>query len=99
MQQSKTKSKLFPNDLMIEVFGTPNPDAKTKHRYFFNKWMEWKPNTAYISNDSSTDPVGSVREKLQDLGLREFWDYQIRLVEIRFASPEYLAMWRLSNDV
>lgn len=82
---------------MIEVFGTATPDQKQKHRYFFNKWMEWKPNSYNL--EYSIDNICSlVRQECRDLGLREFWDYQVRPHEIRFRKPEYLAMWRLAQQ-
>jgi hypothetical protein len=98
MLQSETKNKIFPDDIMLETFGTTKPDTKIKHRYFFNQWMLWKDNRYLrLDNSRSLDP-DTTRARLADLGLREFWDYQLRPNEIRFAEPEYLAMWKLSDD-
>ena len=100
MQKSNTMANLFPDELLVEVFGTSSPSMKEKHRYFFDQWMQWKNNRwvpGLVRNASNHGSI--VRKKLTDLGLREFWDYQLRPGEIRFASPEYLAMWKLANDL
>lgn len=100
MAQSQTMANLFPDELLIEVFGTSSPSMKEKHRYFFDQWMQWKNNQCALDTDRNANNHASViRSQLRDLGLREFWDYQLRPSEIRFASQEYLAMWKLANDL
>lgn len=98
MPQSQTKSKIFPDELMIQTFGTVAPDPRDKHRYFFGKWMEWKENRSEINSKDHRSAKTLIRECLREYGLREYWDYQLRPYEIRFAKPEYLAIWRLLDD-
>jgi hypothetical protein len=38
----------------------------------------------------------SVKEKCNQLGLKEFWDYQSRGFSIRFRDTEMLAFFRIS---
>ena len=40
----------------------------------------------------------SIKNTCKTIGLREFWDFQVRQGEIRFAQPDYMAMFRIKWD-
>lgn len=40
--------------------------------------------------------MSEIRKILDNMGLREFWDYQLRNGEIRFCDPECLAFFKIS---
>jgi len=96
-QRSKIYSDIFPDELMFEAFGTTMPSQAAKNEYFFNCWMNWKNNE--LKTTSSVTPSvfkKSVKEKCNQIGLKEFWDYQSRGFSIRFKDTEMLAFFRIS---
>jgi hypothetical protein len=96
-QRSKIYLEIFPDELMLKAFGTTMPSQAAKNEYFFNCWMSWKENEL---RTFTTIPPSmfktSIKEKCNQLGLREFWDYQTRGFAIRFKDAELLAFFRIS---
>ncbi len=41
---------------------------------------------------------GAIREVCKGIGLREFWDYQVKPGEVRFAQSDYMAMFKINWD-
>jgi hypothetical protein len=96
-QRSRIYSEIFPDELMLEAFGTIMPTQAAKNEYFFNHWMNWKEHELKAtSNVTPTVFKKSVKEKCIQIGLREFWDYQTRGFSIRFKDAELLAFFRIS---
>lgn len=97
MQRSEIYSNLFPEDLMLSAFGTTMPSQSDKNAYFFNCWMNWKDNELRcFSTVTPSVFKKSIKETCNQLGLKEFWDYQVRGFAIRFKDTELLAFFRIS---
>lgn len=100
-QYSKIYSDLFPEELMMQTFGTTSPSQSVKNEHFFNCWMKWKINefktSALISPTTSPTQFKTlVRHSCKQMGLREFWDYQVRGFSVRFREPEMKAFFKIS---
>ena len=86
---------------MMEAFGTTTPAQSKKNEYFFDCWMEWRNNefkTAALFSPT-TSPVQFktlVKTTCKQMGLREFWDYQVRGYSVRFREPEMKAFFKIS---
>lgn len=96
-QRSKIYSEIFPDELMLNAFGTTMPSQAVKNEYFFSCWMDWKNNElrTFRTIPPSTFKV-QIKQICNSLGLKEFWDYQIRGFAIRFKDAELLAFFRIS---
>lgn len=100
-QHSALYTELFPEDLMMQTFGTTMPAQSKKNEHFFNCWMEWRNNEIKTSAlfSESTSPSQFrflVKTNCKQMGLREFWDYQIRGFSVRFREPEMKAFFKIS---
>ena len=100
-QHSKLYSELFPEELMMQTFGTTTPSQSKKNEHFFNWWVEWKNNeikTAALFSPATTPTQfkALVKASCKQMGLREFWDYQIRGFSVRFREPEMKAFFKIS---
>jgi hypothetical protein len=97
MRRSKIYSDLFPDELMLETFGTTMPSQSAMNEYFFNRWMDWNVNEVRITSTTSLSTVKTiVKNKCRGLGLREFWDFQSRGYAVRFKDSEMLAFFKIS---
>lgn len=94
MQRSKTYQKIFGDEEMLEAFGTLQPSVSQRTSYFFESWCDWRPNRVKIKKNQ--DRLCTVM--LQELGLKEFWEFQIREGECRFDSDETKA-WALMSGL
>lgn len=82
---------------MLEAFGTKMPSQAAKNEYFFTCWMDWKNNE--LKTTSHTSPAifkKIVKEACNQIGLKEFWDYQTRGYSIRFKEQDMLAFFKIS---
>ncbi len=97
--RSSTYMDLFPDEEMLEAFGTLTPEVSQRNAYFFDKWMEWRANRMKIRyRETSRGIELNIKNTCKNIGLREFWDFQVRQGEIRFAQPDYMAMFRIKWD-
>ena len=97
MQHSEIYSNLFPEDLVMAVFGTTMPSQSKKNEYFFTCWMSWKDNELKTNTVVSPSVFKkSVKDICNQIGLKEFWDYQTRGFSIRFKEQEMLAFFKIS---
>lgn len=97
MQRSEIYSNLFPEELMLEAFGTTMPSQSKKNEYFFTCWMNWKDNELRTNTVLSPGVFKkSVKDICNQIGLKEFWDYQTRGFSIRFREQEMLAFFKIS---
>ena len=98
MLRSKLYTEIFPDDLMLEAFGTTMPSQAKMNEYFFNCWMDWKDNEIRITDNKTLSAVKKlVKNKCRSMGLREFWDFQSRGYSVRFKESEMLAFFKISS--
>lgn len=100
-QHSKLYSEIFPEDLMLATFGTTTPPQSKKNEYFFNCWMDWRDNElkTEILNAHGPTPVqfkNLVKTVCKKMGLKEFWDFQVRGFTVRFKESEMKAFFKIS---
>lgn len=93
--RSSTIQKIFPDEYMLEAFGKLNPSRSERTLYFFEKWCEWHNYKIKIVHLPS-NKIYDIKKLLEQLGVREFWDYQMRNGEIRFADSETLGFFKIS---
>jgi len=99
-QHSKLYSEIFPESLMMETFGTTTPSQSKKNEYFFNCWMKWRDNefkTAALFVPAITPAQFKtlVKASCKQLGLREFWDFQVRGFTVRFRDSDMKAFFKI----
>ena len=99
VQRSNLYASIFPEDLMMEAFGTTMPTQSAKNEYFFNCWMDWKNNElrTFVTIPPSTFK-GQIKRICNSLGLKEFWDYQTRGYSVRFKDAEMLSFFKISTS-
>lgn len=93
--KSSTLQRIFPDEYMLEAFGKLNPSRSERTVYFFDKWCEWHNNKIKISH-LNTQKIHDIQKILDQLGVKEFWDYQMRNGEIRFIDSETLGFFKIS---
>ena len=96
--RSNTYMELFPDDEMLDAFGVLTPSLSERNAYFFDKWMEWRPTRMKIHHIKSKKTENNIKETCKAIGLREFWDFQVRQGEVRFAQSDYMALFRIKWD-
>lgn len=97
--RSNIHQKLYPDDLVLDAFGKLNPSISERTAYFFDCWVDNRPNRYMIKEiiSSQRKPIIAEMNMLLDkIGLTPMWDYQIKGSEIRFARASDLAMFKLS---
>jgi|TARA_R110000803_G_scaffold42597_2_gene91211 hypothetical protein len=82
--RSGTYQKMYSDKNMLDAFGTLTPTRSERTTYFFDLWMEWRSTRALIDKRKET----AVQRLLLDIGLKEFWEFQVRAGEVRFATEE-----------
>ncbi len=93
--RSNVLQRIFPDEYMLQAFGKLNPSRSERTVYFFEKWCEWHNNKIKISHLSS-QKLYEIQNILDRLGVKEFWDYQMRNGEIRFVDSETLGFFKIS---
>lgn len=93
IRRSNTYQRIYPDDLMIKAFGTVTPSILQKNTYFFQQWVDWKSQSIILPLKVSRTAVIDVCRKI---GLKEFWDYQLRGQVLRFSSAELLAFFKMA---
>lgn len=98
-KRSLVYSSIFPDDLMMEAFGVINPSQAQKNEYFFNCWIEWRVNEIKTNNVVSPHVFKTAtKDKCNRIGLKEFWDYQVKGFSIRFKDPETKAFFIMASS-
>lgn len=95
LKRSATYQRIFSDDYMLAAFGKLNPSRNERTVYFFEKWCEWHSNKIKLV-PVSANKITEIKHILDNIGLREFWDYQLRNGELRFADAECLAFFKIS---
>lgn len=75
---------MYNDENMLDAFGTLTPTRSERTTYFFDSWMEWR-NTRSLILKRKESHVSSL---LINLGMKEFWEFQVRAGEVRFATEE-----------
>ena len=90
--RSSVYQEMYPDDKMMEAFGTLTPSAQVRNAFFFGLWMKRR------SNSFALEPKDREKAKciLKSLGLKEMWDYQIRDKGIRFEHKQDSAMFKIA---
>lgn len=79
---------------MLEAFGTLRPTVSQRTSYFFEMWIDWRPHRVKLKARFDQ----ACKNMLRELGLKEFWEYQVREGEVRFSTEEIKA-WALVSGL
>lgn len=90
--RSEVYQSMYPDDRMMDAFGTLTPTSTERNSYFFNLWMERRKNRFSLSSRETE----TAKKLLKSIGLSEPWDFQIKGSELRFNNTEDFAMFKLS---
>jgi hypothetical protein len=93
VKRSQTYQSIYPDDLMLKAFGTTTPSNTQKNAYFFQQWSSWKYHSVTLPILVNRAYVTAVCRKI---GLKEFWDYQLRGPTLRFADADMLAFFKMA---
>lgn len=93
--RSAVYQNIFDDDFMMETFGTLTPEVTRRTAYFFEQWMDWKPNTVKLGRPAPQ--LYRIKTFLNSMGLKDLREYQIRNNEIRFKNSQDLAMAKLNG--
>lgn len=100
--RSDTLRKMYPDDKMIEAFGTITPEVNDRADHRNNLWDEWAKKSVLIPMAGSGMTIQyKVVLVLQESGYKEPFDYQCRPrsaggVEFRFKNEDDLANFKLT---
>ncbi len=72
---SKYYTTLFPDDIMIEVFGHTEPSPSDRANYFKNMWYEWSDNELIMPKRQGSERA--VHEKLEP-HMKSLFEWQVR---------------------
>jgi len=75
---------MYNDTNMLKAFGTLTPTRTERTTYFFDSWMEWRGTRSLILKRKES----AVSSLLKNLGMKEFWEFQVRQGEVRFATEE-----------
>lgn len=90
--KSDTLERIYPEHLMLELFGTSDPGVSERSAKFYQIWLETKCNQIWIPRDR----VPEAKKILKQTGLAAPWDYQLKGSEIRFRVATDLAQFRMA---
>jgi hypothetical protein len=97
LTRSNTLEQLYPASLVKKTFGTLYPTAAQRHAHFFALWRQWEENKLVFRNNGSVyQRTTEVRKVCKNIGLKEFWDFQVIAGEVRFCEVEMLAFFLLA---
>lgn len=101
--RSEIYQNLYPDELMLETFGKLNPSSEEKAQYFFTCWRAWHSRRLILTGTKISDRVRTeheVRSRLQSLGFKNLFDFQVRGSQVRFRADSDLALAKLTlSDV
>jgi hypothetical protein len=98
LNRSSLYQSMMPDDLVLEAFGKLNPSTAERAAYFFELWVDSKNNSFRVSTKERRKELDIY---CRSIGLKHFWDYQIKGRQIRFVNETDLAMVKLgwnNND-
>jgi len=72
---SKYYTTLFPDDMMLNVFGHKEPTPSDRANYFKNLWNEWSDNQLIFAKQSKLERT--IHEKLEP-HMKALFEWQIR---------------------
>lgn len=109
MQNNNTKlvqswSDLFPDEV-VKQLGLDTPERRSE--YFLKLWDDWSSNEIDLSNYKQSKTSSQhhrydwyiqspVRAYAKKMGIKEFWEYQLRDNCIRFADEDTALHFRLT---
>ena len=93
--RSKIYQELYPDELMLQYFGTLSPSVSEKSEFYHTNWQNWEANAMYYDNELYNEH--EIKYRLKSLGLRDIFDFQVRRIQVRFRSASDLAMAKLSD--
>lgn len=97
--RSKTYLDMFPDDEMVENFGHLTPSPSERNAFFFDCWMDWRINRLKLpKKHSSFNPETIALAIGKDIGLRQFWDFQVKPGEVRFKDEGEMALFKINWD-
>lgn len=90
--RSNVYQEMYPDDKMLDAFGTLTPSAQQRNAYFFDLWLKRRPNSMSVLMSDKD----KARKILKTMGLKEMWDYQIRENVIRFEHKQDSALFKIA---
>lgn len=98
--RSRTLSTLYPEHLMLDLFGTVTPTATERAGKFFDIWMK-NAHLKYQISDRNAELIWQHKftELMKALELKSPWDYQLKGTEVRFNRAEDLAQFKLAWSI
>ena len=72
---SKYYTTLFPDDIMIEVFGHTDPSPSDRANYFKNMWYEWSNHEIVMPKRTGLERV--LHDKLEP-HMKALFEWQVR---------------------
>ena len=72
---SKYYTTLFPDDVMIEVFGSVQPTPSERANYFKNMWYKWSAHEIVMPKRTGLERV--LHEKLEP-HMKALFEWQVR---------------------
>jgi hypothetical protein len=75
LTHSKFYNTLFPDDVMIEVFGNVQPTPSERATYFKNMWYEWSDNEFVVPKPHGNERV--VHQMLEP-HMKALFEWQVR---------------------
>ena len=93
--RSKIHQELYPDELMLETFGTLNPSSSMKSEFYHGAWQNWQENSFYY--DHVEFNTYEIKNVLKALGFKDLFDFQVRQNQIRFKQASDLAVARLAG--
>lgn len=94
--RSSTWSDLYPEDRLLEAFGTINPTVAQRTKYFNTLWDSWATNNIPMTPDFWLTERKVLRDIGESLGLDYSWDFYIKDQELRTRTPELQALFILA---
>lgn len=90
---STVKYYMHDADFMLETFGTTEPSMQEKANKFFEMWLEWHENRLNLPPDNTNKK--HILKALNNMGLIEYRDFQLKYNQLRFKSVDDLAFAQL----
>jgi hypothetical protein len=99
---------IFPDALLGKRYSTDSKDVQERSDMFRNMWEEWKHTNITLPADlNKANTYGSARfldasadKKVKTFAkthkLKEFWEFQVRGNEVRFADEDMALLFRLT---
>lgn len=100
--------KIFPYNLLGKTYTSKPEDIEDRSAMFRERWDSWKHTSIKLPADlhkaasygSARYIQGSADKKVKTFAkkhkLKEFWEYQVRGDELRFADEDFALLFRLT---